>query len=434
VLLRNSIPMIEKKAPARKLFLNAVLLTLGYALFFYAFQLVLFRIGLFTRLPDAWNLQRWDAAWYRSVGFDGYSYASDRQTTSGFFWLFPAVWRLVGCDALVMSFINVVFLALGFGVLALIFDLSTRDKILWLSTPVIFFSFVPYAEALFFCLTCFCLLGISRRRHLLVAAMLFLMALTRATAVFVVPAFLAMEVMAGERRDFFRSLARGLVQYVLPSFLGLGLFVVLQYRQTGVWFAYFRAQAECWKRVWATPVLPLFSSGGYLTIWLNALAVFCCFTALVYVLVLFGRWLSHGVKQDRIVSVAMAYLGVALFSTLFYSPQWQAGHTDVIGTFRYTMLSPFFFGFLHSFTHNREYKWWHYVTVIIYCSAVWMAFGAYVHIREFLFFSANTLIVVLYMKSGKQREDLYWPFLLMFNFFLQVHFFQQFLIGASLVD
>lgn len=421
-------------ASDRRIFANAVLLTLGYAVVFYVFQFFIYRIGIASRLPDAENLLRWDAAWYRSVGFDGYSYAPTRQTTSGFFWLFPTVWRLLGGDALVMSAVNMVFLALGVGALAVILSPPVRDKLLWVSTPAVFFAFVPYAEALFFCLCSFCLLGISLRRQWLVAVLLFLMALTRATAVFVVPAFLAMEVMAAGRGDFLRSVLRGFAYYVLPSLLGLGVFVLLQYQATGVWFAYFRAQAECWKRIWAVPVLPLYNTGGYMTVWINALALLVCLTALIYTVILFARWFFRSEKQDRVTIVSMAYLGVALFSTLFYSPQWRPGFTDVIGTFRYTMLSPFFFVFLNRFSRVLQYKWHHFVLAVLYASAVWMAFGAYVHIREFLFFSGCTVLVVLYMFNSNPRHEWAAMLLMMLNFFLQVYFYQHFLEGITLVD
>ncbi|MBX2907106.1 MAG: hypothetical protein KF744_13760 [Taibaiella sp.] len=425
---------MTETVPERRVFGTAVLLTLGYAAFFFVIQFFIYRIGLVQNFPDASTIQRWDSSWYKSVGFDGYSYSPTRQTTSGFFWLFPAVWSLLGCDALVISIVNILFLALGFGALAVIFRLPARVQLLWLSTPAVFFAFVPYAEALFFCLSCFCLLGIFRRRLWLASTMLFLMALTRATAVFVIPAFLAMEVMANSRREIIKSLLRGVWYFVLPSLLGLAAFVLIQYSATGVWFAYFKAQAECWKRVWATPVFPLFSSGGYLTFWLNALAVFVCLTAFIYVIVVLIGWIRKNAIQERLLTVSMAYLGVALLSTLFYSPQWSPGHTDVIGTFRYTMLSPFFFVFLHHFGQARDYKWYHYFVVVLYASSVWMAFGAYFHIREFLFFTVNTLFIIFYMLDSRRGAE--WPgqLLLVANFLLQVSFFQQFLVGVSLVD
>jgi len=418
----------------RKDLINTFLLVVGYGAVFYGLQFFLYRTGLFAHYPDADNLVSWDANWYQSIARHGYGYSDRGQSNSGFFYLFAAIWGITGLDGLGISCLNLLFFAAAFSVLAGMFRLNLKEKMLWLSMPAVFFAFIPYAEALFFLLATLCLLGIREQRKWLIMVSLFLLSLTRATAIFVIPAFLCMELAGSARKDLLKSLVRYLWLYVLPSLAGLGAFVLIQYRATGMWFAYFIAQATFWRRVYTVPVLPFYNGVGNHTLWLNSLAMFVCLTAFILLLVVMVRWLAKDRQADKVLVVSLGYLTMTLFSALFYSPLWNYNRTDIIGNFRYVMMTPFFYVLVNHFTRELQYKWYHYVLVFVYASGAWMAFGAYEHILQFLFFTFNTVIVLFYMGTSSKKVE--WPAiaLIAINVFFQLHLFQFFISRITLVD
>ncbi len=63
-----------------------------------------------------------------------------------------------------------------------------------------------------------------------------------------------------------------------------------------------------------------------------------------------------------------------------------------------------------------------------------MAFGAYVHLQELLFFTFNTVLIVFYMISSNSKLE--WPViaLTIINFLFQLMLFQFFIGRTSLVD
>jgi hypothetical protein len=243
-----------------------------------------------------------------------------------------------------------------------------------------------------------------------------------------------MEVLSGSRKDIPRNVGRYLLLYILPSAVGLATFVLIQYQATGVWFAYFIAQSTFWRRIYSTPILPFYNGVGYHTVLLNALAIFSCVTAFIMLIFRITKWLARGEQQDKVLVVSLAYLTTTLFSSLFYSPLWLNGATDVIGTFRYTMMTPFFYVFLNHVTRNTTFKWQHYVVVFLFATGVWMAFGAYVHLQELLFFSFNTVVILLFMACSNRKPG--WPTiaLTLINFLFQMLLFQHFISRTSLVD
>ncbi|MFI5196224.1 MAG: hypothetical protein ACHQD8_03975 [Chitinophagales bacterium] len=418
----------------KKDFINTFLLVIFYAAAFYGIQFFLYKTAIFATFPTSENLVSWDAGWYQNIAKNGYSFNGSDQSNSGFFYLLPAIWNMVGANGWGMSILNTIFFATGFSILSGIYKLPMRDKLLWLSMPAVFFAFVPYAEALFFLLATLCILGIKKQQCWLIWTSLFLLSLTRATAVFAIPAFFCMELVSNNRNNWLRSLSRYITLYVFPSLAGLAVFIIIQYWKTHVWFAYFIAQSRFWKRTYANPVFPLFNGTGQRTVWLNALALFACFIAFIFLIVMLAQWLIKNKQRDKILVFSMAYLGMTLFTSLFYSPQWLVGFTDVSGTFRYAMMNPFFYVFLYYFTYQIHYKWQHYLLVFFLAGGVWMAFGAYLHIQYFLFFTANTIMIFFYMLHANKKLE--WPaiVLIAINILLQAHLFQHYISKINLVD
>jgi hypothetical protein len=206
--------------------------------------------------------------------------------------------------------------------------------------------------------------------------------------------------------------------------LGTALFVWYQHLKTGVWFAYFIVQANYWGHKYSVPVLPLYNLYVQHTLWINAITVFVgffCFFFLIYTL---SRWLIKNKTGDNLLILSCGYLFMTLLQVIFYS------HSNVSSVMRYGLANPFFLVFLYHFTTVARYNWKHYLFIFILCTIVWLAFGAYVHIQYFLFFTTNTILVLAYMLASNKK--LQWPVLVLtaINIFFQVYFFQQFISGV----
>src|SRR5262249_51191537 len=126
----------------RKEAFQTFLLAVGYALFFYCFQFFIYKSGFAKNMPDAQNIMHWDCGWYRDLAKYGYEFSWQHSSTSGFFILFPLIWKIIGLNVWGICFLNILFFATGFSILTSMFRLSVADKLLWLSVPTVYFAFI----------------------------------------------------------------------------------------------------------------------------------------------------------------------------------------------------------------------------------------------------------------------------------------------------
>lgn len=402
------------------------LTVVAYASAFYGIQFFLNKIGMVTNVPNHENLALWDGGWYKSICQQGYVHGNGPSNT-GFFILFPIIWKFSHLGTWGICLLNVLLLATGFAILAKIYDTDVHQQLIWLSTPSFFFFFVAYSEALFFLLMTMCLYGIKFNKKWLIWIGLFLSSLTRATAVSFISSLLIMELLGNDRRNWLQSIKTYLVDYALPLLLGLGTFIWYQHSVTGIWFEYFKQQSSHWDRKFAIPLLPFGSTEGNRTIWLSALAFFVTLIAIISLIILIVKWITKNIKQDKLLVLSFCYLISALFLSIFFNPRWS-GTTDVMGLHRYALVTPFFIVFLHHYTQNREaYKIKDYVFVFFISNLVWLSFGSYNHILHLLFYNFNTALIFVYMLLANKKLN--WPALIIFgiNIMLQIQLFQQFI-------
>ena len=93
-----------------KLILNKVFIEKNIILCYFSLFIVLYvilcLIGLIEYFPNNVNLVSWDAVWYNGIKDNGYYYDPSRQSSVAFFPLFPYLWRLIGVNAVGISFFN----------------------------------------------------------------------------------------------------------------------------------------------------------------------------------------------------------------------------------------------------------------------------------------------------------------------------------------
>ena len=415
-------------------FFKAFLFALCYGILFYLLQFFFVRTGIFITEPTAHNLKSWDAGYYDDLRQNGYNAASDN---TGFFILFPLIWKFSHLGVWGITALNVIFFSLGFAVLAR--TLKEEHKtfwLLWLTLPSVFFAFLPYTESLFFLLGTLVLYAVKENKRLLLWITLVLISLARSTSIFLIPAFIAMELFRQPRAQWFKSLWRALYRYTIPQLIGLSLFVIWQYRETGIWFAYFKTQAERWQHVFSFPGFPLsnLDNVAWRYHWLNALALLIDAIALIFLLWQLVLWLKRKPVYDEKVILSAGYLAMVLITELFYSPKY--GHTNsfIGGSHRYTIMSPFFFVFLH-FLGKQKYAARHILFFFLFIHAFWALFGVYAELNKYIAGAmvSNFLIVAFMLYSSREKYSWLIIPVIAFNFFMQFYLFQQF-ITPSFVD
>jgi len=142
-------------------FVKAFIFALCYGFSFYILQFFLAKTGMFSILPNSTNLKSWDVGFYDSIRQNGYDAQSDN---TGFFILFPLLWKISGLGIWGITFLNIVFFALGFAFLMRVIE--EEDPVFWLlglTLPSVYFAFLPYTESLFFLLGSLILYSIKKR-------------------------------------------------------------------------------------------------------------------------------------------------------------------------------------------------------------------------------------------------------------------------------
>jgi len=414
----------------RKISINTFLLVFFYSIGFCILQFFLHKIGMVAASPDAITLSRFDANVYNDVAQHGYSFKDPQVNNTGVYILYPWLCRLLGLGIQGMTILNILLFSIGFTILVRLFEVDIAEQFLWLTTPSLFFMFVPYTEALFFLLMAITFYAMKNKKWWLVWITLFLGSLTRATAIFLIPSLLVTELLANDRKSWLRSVGAYLVHYALPVLLGLFFFVWYQYKVTGDWFRYFHQQREWEGHKFSLPKFPLTSiSGGDNITWLSALAILVSLVALVLVIQRVFQWLlKNKLQQDKIVTLCLCYLPIILFLTLFLNPKWGTDTTNLTGMHRYSLCTPFFFVFLyHVISTKKDYKVKHFIPMFLLCNIAWLSCGSYRHIQYFLFFNVNTALVFGYMLHANKKRQ--WPLLatVAFNLVIQIGLYQQFI-------
>ncbi len=420
-------------SPAKKAFLNTFLLVIAYAVVVYGIQYFLLKAFIFKRAPMENNMQ-WDVGWYRDIAEKGYHYIEGEANNLALYFLFPLVWRISHLGILGISCLNVVFFAFGFSVLCNLYNVSTRNKILWLTIPTVYQAFIPYSEALFFMLASIVIYGIVKKNIWIIVVNLFLLSLTRATYTFMAPAFLAMCLLSADGKYWYKSIGHAFMVYLLPMALGTALFIWYEYKVTGIWFVFFDVAKKVWGHAFNIPILPFSTLASTPTLWIGAIAMFTGVTAVICLINRFQRWLLKNEIQDGLLIASCTYCMMALLVVVFYNPTWATNTTNVSGIFRYTFMNPFFYIVLYHFTNNITYQWFHFIYAVLLANVVWLAFGSHTSIELLLYFSADTVAIVLFMLNANKK--LSWPVIILgaFNFILQIQLFQLFLESRYFPD
>jgi len=397
----------------------------------------LYSIGVFLDLfvTPATNVINWDAGWYNEIRQLGYveNHPMGKYASCAFYPLFPLVWKWSGLDPIGILFLNGVLFILAVSCLFQHFRTTIWQSLLFLSTPMLLFCFLPYTEALSFFLLSFFLIYFQKRNLPFALTFLFLAGWTRPLVWQIVPlvaTWLILDFDRLKKGKFVVPLL--LLGTTLSSFLTMNLY---QYYETGIWNANVRAYSY-WGGHLQKPLLPLRTFETALSgIWvrqIDYLAFVMCMLGLLCLV----RFLYKVYFQKRqlgnfqlLFAMSCAYLASMMLIRLLTMKGdfWSLG--------RYIFVNPFFAYFLFFSLRSQISKVWGLASAAFLLVSQ-MLFAKHDYFSswtsfwwsdiQFLTISSN----MLYLGQGKKYV---YAFLILLGMLIQCYLLHCFLIGKEWV-
>lgn len=388
--------------------------------------MILYFFDVFDFLPANDNILKWDAFWYTSIKTNGYYYHWYEPSNSAFFPLFPYLWKFLFLSNVGIALFNFVLLLLSLGLLYFNFDLNSRQLFIYLSIPSSIFFFLPFSESLFFLFGTIMLTGFHKNNLKLILMGLFFTSLTRATAMFFVPAIILMEFMNSEKL-FDKKMLKNIALYSLTAIAGLLAVVLFQYAQTGEWFAFAKQQVKYWQHHFSLPGFPLISLGGKRILWIDLTAFLFSVTALVVAVVFaLKKFLKKksDINKQKAFWFSTGYLLMTVLYGLFFNPKQLDMQTTIEGTNRYVLASVFFLIFFTGAIKNFKPRIFNFICFGVIAVVTFLFFGLGGEgllfleksksndFRNGIFFFCLFIYAALYYLSGSRKYGVVFSYIL----------------------
>lgn len=375
---------------------------------------------------------QWDASWYDAIRTNGIQYDEYMQSTAGFFPVFPYLWKAIGVNAVGMSLINLLVGLTALAMLFRAFKVPLPVALVILSLPSMFFIYVPYTESMFLLLGGLLLIGLVQRRDLMIAVGLFGCGLLRPTALFIVPAWICMEALSSTKSSV--RIFRGPLGILLSAAaVGAGLFInlIIQFKQTGAWFAYFKAQSQNWDRSFDWPGFPLTTWHPGQLMWLDGAAFLIGVMTLAW-LVSLAVQRMNGMPRTNDQSplvLSLAYLALVLGSAVFFNDA-DNGRTSIFGINRYMLVSPFLVPVVTTVGQQGRFKRRTLTLIPIFLLFGSLIFGSYLRSDVMITTLGAILFISLFLVACSAEKNYpIWYILISTGLILQVVLFHRYLSG-----
>ncbi len=406
----------------------------------FTFYLIMSFLGFIQGEPQNGNLIQYDVGWYESIINQGYSFEAGKQSNVGFFPLFPLTWKALGLSRVGISILNLLFLFGGMFLLYLKYKLDQKTLLLLLSIPSLFFCFIPYSEALFFLAGTIIIYGLDRNNWI-AATGIFLACLTRSASMMFIPIILFSKLY-----NLGKDQNNGLVLKETAVLLGSAVVSTLiaqyiQYLDSGEFFTIFKAM-EGWQRVIQLPELYFTTWDRARLVWLDGLALFVGFSAMVLCAIFLIKKLkgsSLSIPSSYLFS--LGYLALVAIVTVIYSPVDLKGGTSLHSLNRYIFATPFFAVFLIQVLKKNRVNRLGLTMFLGLSTITWLLFGAAGYLESLSHFSLQTLKTKLYfgviflysltyiLISKDSLKPYLWSGLYTINLILQIYLFNSFIQG-----
>lgn len=377
---------------------------------------ILLKLGVVKTVPDNLNLIRWDTEWYLEMKKYGYIYKEKAMCSVAFFPLFPFAWYVTNFSAIGISIFNLVVFLIGFCLISTHLKLKPIHTLLFLSTPSLFFCFIPYTEALFFLSSTILLIGLDKDRLTFILVGILFASLSRAAGTVFIPAILFTYLLTTSKETYRRDLEKTVICVLL--IMSTTLFVAyIQYLFTNKWFVFLDVQ-KYWNRNFGIPVLPFTSLTGAKTLWLDGLAFFICVTAgLVGLQAIWKKIFKPETHFQRGYIFSLAYLVLVGLLSVCFSGVWDhRPRTKGLGTVlmslnRFVFATPFFIFFINKHLADKKNIQLRSLSLIVVIFLlVSLSLGAYrilpdqpTYLSVLLYFSNMLLYVIIYFFSQANK-------------------------------
>lgn len=421
------------------------ILLLGYFVLLAGLYTIFTFLGFIGHWPKNSNLAVWDANWYFDIRNHGYFYSDTTQSSSGFFPLFPYMWRLLHLNKIGICYFNLILFGASFLFLAKNLNLKWEASVLFVSFPSSVFFMLPFSESLFFCCTVVFLVGLSKENYKMIILGLLLASLTRATAMFFVPAFIAMELFYN-RQGVSKTFFKNVLLFTFICVLGIGIVVVIQYYQTGVWFAFAKQQVQFWGHKFRIPGLPLVAWGAARLMWLDGIGVLAGTLAGIIIFYLFFKFLSkqrdgsEALLNNKAYIFSVVYCMMTLVYVLFFNDKAPTGNTWTNSLNRYIFSTAFFPVFLSGTLGHFQLRLKPFIIFTVIALIVFFGIGLggdlsglseYFHSKYrtliyFFFIYIYGLIIFSFSREYEFKKELLYV-LFMLNVILQIYLINEFI-------
>ncbi len=396
---------------------------------------LLYIFGLIHIIPQENNLVQWDSGWYQSIVEQGYLFNENEQSNTGFFPLFPLIWKFTKLSNIGISILNLILFLIGiFLVFKSVKQLKPIVVLLSLSFPSLFFMYVPYSEAIFFLSASLYLYGNSVSKDSIKIIALLVASLARPTIFFFLPAVIFSEVLANDKMPF---KVKKSILYVTAIVIGtLISFYIVGYN-SGNFFAYSDSQIQNWSHNFSIPSLPLTTWRGYRILWLDFLGLWVVILSFILSLKYFLKALKNKfvVTEHKNLLLSVSYFSMVFIYILFFHPKEETtGLTSILSLNRYVFCAPFVFYLFYIFyqkTNITAYKWG---IISLALSVVLIGFP-YKAVAELSYLKTLLFIPLIIGFLGLQfvpklfKTKLVYFLVYLVNSGVQVYLFQSFLKG-----
>jgi hypothetical protein len=428
----------------KQFFLNLIknplaIITLHVSLYFICYCVLSF-LGFIKGYPTNESLMQWDAGWYQSIVENGYSFNKLHQSNVAFFPLFPLIWEITSLSPLWISLVNLIFLFMGMLLLQRTYNISNINFLLLLSTPSLFFCYIPYTEALFFLGGSLIIYGLKTNNWIAVSGIL-IACLTRSASLLFIPVILFAKFYNYQPNRSNKNLIRETLILFLSVIISLLISLYLQYLDTGTFFSFFQQQ-ENWNGELNIPTLYLTTWDESRLIWLDGLAFFIGCLALISCLILIKRKFikkTKSVSSDFLFSIG--YLAIVTLIILFYASVDNRGGTSIYSLNRLIFSTPFFFVFLIILLKRTRLNKKGVLYFLLVSTIIWLLFNMHGYLQNLdkfalpyfktkIYFAVIILYSFTYMlMSNKNCKTHIWSGLYLLNIILQIYLFNSFING-----
>ena len=390
-----------------------------YALFFIS---VLFLLNhfFFPNILDVQNFLHWDAEHYYWIKNNGY-----KDFRVAFFPLFPMLWKVCSLGVYGIVIANALLFLVSFYFLVKLIGATNREVLLYLSIPSFCFFVLPYSESVFFASSTLLLIGLKKKKNILVLLGLLLSTLSRPAFTIFIPALLIAELICEQvnKQLFLRILA-----YIFTALLGLLLVGLIQHHYTGIWFNFFEVQ-KGWGNKLQMPSFPLTSWAGGLIVRLDGAAMLTGTLAgiAICLYVVKARWKKR-VHMPKEVIFSLSYLAGITLSVLMF----RGGLLFSLNRFVFAV--PFIIVAIHFYlVQGIHFSRKQLIIGFVLLFLFWLSFGSYVHIQallKYILLSLYLFLVILIKVPNKSAGNIFYYLLILLNVIFQFVFLIRFLSGG----